>query len=631
MKKNITLNIGLVHICILIICILSTNTIYSQVGVNTTTPENGAILDIESTDKGIFIPRVNIADLSTIAPITGIAGAAEEAAAASLLVYNTNTTTGEGYHYWDGTDFIPLRILPVNDDWKLTGNAGTVPGTNYLGTSDSVDLIIKTDDTERMRLLANGQVSVNDNTPAAGNRFSVLGAANEFAINGFASANGVGIVGQNNGTGSGVLAQNTGNGFGLISLNSGSSIGFYNQVATGLGILNQINSNNFGIYTDLTAAGGIGEYILLDDQDGNGVFVDAATSGDVYAFNGSLNTTTATTGTTVNGTVYAGSQNGKGHGMIILHAGSEGRNSEFNTLNASNTDPSIFSVNIGQGSAILGQNQNNTISGTISVADFAYTGTDNANHIGVSGYSQPRANRGIGVRGEGGNYGVFAQGDLGASGTKSFTIDHPQDPANKILKHFSIESNEVLNIYRGVDTFDANGYVKVTMPDYYFSINKNASYQLTPIGAAMPNLYIEKEIDGTGTFIIAGGEPGKKVSWSLTAERNDPYLIQNPERRKVVIEKEGERKGKYLTPELYGQPKSKSMFSEIGKKQTPSTIREKTSVEAMDVKKPTIAVPTQNLKEKNTSSVEKNTKDSPTQENKNLTYSKNPKNDLRFK
>ncbi|MDP5082224.1 MAG: hypothetical protein NWP87_06160, partial [Winogradskyella sp.] len=138
-------------------------------------------------------------------------------------------------------------------------------------------------------------------------------------------------------------------------------------------------------------------------------------------------------------------------------------------------------------------------------------------------------------------------------------IDHPEDPANKILKHFSIESNEVLNMYRGIESFDANGKAVVSLPDYYDSINKNPSYQLTPIGAAMPNLYIESEINN-GEFIIAGGVANKKVSWQITSERNDPYLKQNPEQRDVVLIKEGERSGKYLNPELYGQPKGKGLF-----------------------------------------------------------------------
>ncbi|NNF32371.1 MAG: hypothetical protein HKO97_01680, partial [Flavobacteriaceae bacterium] len=44
---------------------------FSQVGINTTSPSAGAILDVDSGDKGILVPRVDIANLNNIAPVTG--------------------------------------------------------------------------------------------------------------------------------------------------------------------------------------------------------------------------------------------------------------------------------------------------------------------------------------------------------------------------------------------------------------------------------------------------------------------------------------------------------------------------------------------------------------------------------
>ncbi len=81
---------------------------YAQVGINITDPNGGALLDVSSREKGVLIPRINITDLTTIAPISGLISFAEEMAAESLLVYNINDTTGRGFHYWDGTTWIPL-------------------------------------------------------------------------------------------------------------------------------------------------------------------------------------------------------------------------------------------------------------------------------------------------------------------------------------------------------------------------------------------------------------------------------------------------------------------------------------------------------------------------------------------
>ena len=130
-----------------LICLCIPLSMMSQVGINTTTPQAGSMLDITSGTKGILIPRVNISDLSTIAPITG--GAPE-----SLLVYNTNTTTGKGFHYWDGTVWIPI----LSDDWKSSGNPGTNPTTNFIGTTDNVSMRFRTNNTERLEITNNGLI-----------------------------------------------------------------------------------------------------------------------------------------------------------------------------------------------------------------------------------------------------------------------------------------------------------------------------------------------------------------------------------------------------------------------------------------------------------------------------------------
>lgn len=44
--------------------------------------------------------------------------------------------------------------------WNLLGNAGTNPATNFLGTTDAQDLVIKTDSIERIRVLATGNVGI---------------------------------------------------------------------------------------------------------------------------------------------------------------------------------------------------------------------------------------------------------------------------------------------------------------------------------------------------------------------------------------------------------------------------------------------------------------------------------------
>ena len=47
---------------------------------------------------------------------------------------------------------------PERNDWTMSGNAGTNPPTQYIGTSDNKDLVFKTNGTDRLRLLSNGEV-----------------------------------------------------------------------------------------------------------------------------------------------------------------------------------------------------------------------------------------------------------------------------------------------------------------------------------------------------------------------------------------------------------------------------------------------------------------------------------------
>ena len=183
---------------------------------------------------------------------------------------------------------------------------------------------------------------------------------------------------------------------------------------------------------------------------------------------------------------------------------------------------------------------------------------------------------GVGIYAEkigGGDYAgqfvgnVQVRGNLTVTGTKSFKIDHPLDPENKYLLHFAVESNEVLNIYCGNVILDDNGEAWVELPSYFESINRDFRYQLTPIGAPAPNLYIAQEISGN-RFKIAGGGPGLKVSWQVTAVRNDKYIQFYS--LKDVVEKNEEEKGKYLNPAVYGLPESFGLdYEKIKTKEEP--------------------------------------------------------------
>jgi hypothetical protein len=60
------------------------------------------------------------------------------------------------------------RIMEVTSGavgWGLIGNSGTNPATDFIGTTDAQPLVVKTNSTERMRILSTGNIGIGTTTP----------------------------------------------------------------------------------------------------------------------------------------------------------------------------------------------------------------------------------------------------------------------------------------------------------------------------------------------------------------------------------------------------------------------------------------------------------------------------------
>ena len=65
-----------------------------KIGNNPGTLNPGAILELESTNRGFLLPRISLTSLST----WGLNGEGTD----GMMVFNTNATTGAGYYVWSG-------------------------------------------------------------------------------------------------------------------------------------------------------------------------------------------------------------------------------------------------------------------------------------------------------------------------------------------------------------------------------------------------------------------------------------------------------------------------------------------------------------------------------------------------
>lgn len=436
-----------------------------NIGINVTglAPNTSALLDVDGSglpanaQRGVLIPRVALTATNAAAPVVG--------PATSLLVYNTATAgvaptnVSPGYYYWNGAAWV--RFGQYGDDWTVTGNAGTNPAINFIGTTDAQPWIIKTGGAaatnERMRFLAGGQAIVNNTTLGANTNdvFSVYAdgttngtttntaALGTRAINGYTST-GFGVLGSTSG--------NVGTTFGVIGLAT-SATGSTNAIrgeassVNGTAIIG-IGNTSAGVVPTATGARGVLGQVngtLTGTAQAIGVqgLVNATmTTGDARGVNGSspsaaglgvigFQTSTATTGFPAGTWGQAASASG---------AGAVGVNT-MNTVTAFNPTGVYGQASNATGFGVDGFNastsgtgvigEGNGIAGTYLIAGSggAFTGTGTglvslattaANGTGViaagnnSGFNTLL--NGSGVAATGVNFGVYGLATSNANG-----------------------------------------------------------------------------------------------------------------------------------------------------------------------------------------------------------------------
>jgi hypothetical protein len=567
---------GILTLIIIFLCF----TTYSQVGIGNTNPDPDSLLEVgDGTDtQGILIPRVSLTATDNPSPLsTDVAG---------MIVYNTNpngsgsTQVYVGFYYNDGTDWI--RIAPgQSDDWTITGNNNTTAGTNFLGTTNTQALRFRTSNveafeisggnatnrgklramtngtaalpvytwstdsdiglyrigantlgfsttgSERMRILSDGRVSINETNPLGSDLFTATAASGDYAVNGYSSGGGVGVYGENTGTGIAVW----GNAASYGVWGGGGIIGVIGQTATGAGVQGEASGAGLGVFGYANNATGWGMFARNANASGVGLVASGAGNGLTYL---------PTSGATMNGAFGGVGFSSSATGVGIAGVGNNGTTTINLTggsgVSGTGGSTGVYGISIDNSGVRQGAyfTMNKAGNPTPSASDDPYAiiaGYDGSNYFG--GYfdgNQDNTNNGGGNNiGEDYAYVGITVGNttykILGTGTNS-TMINDRDGNKRVL--FSPEAPEIL--------FEDYGTGQL--------VNGEANIELDPLLSSVIyvsedhplKVFIQLEGDCNGVYVtnktatgfsvkeLNNGNSSVPFSWHIVANRADTKL-----------------------------------------------------------------------------------------------------------
>jgi hypothetical protein len=139
-----------------------------KLGDNSGNLNQNALLELESSSKGLLLPRMTTAQAATMtSPPDG------------MMIYNTDSACIciRGAGFWHS-----LCAEGNGKPWGTLGNSNTDPVNNFVGTKDAQSLVFRTNNAEVMRILTNGNIGVGTTTPT--NKLHIVAATNPLRLEG---------------------------------------------------------------------------------------------------------------------------------------------------------------------------------------------------------------------------------------------------------------------------------------------------------------------------------------------------------------------------------------------------------------------------------------------------------------
>jgi|21_taG_2_1085346.scaffolds.fasta_scaffold00016_105 hypothetical protein len=504
--------------------ILSFST-FAQVGIGNTNPNDDSLLEIgdaTTTTKGLLLPRVNLVNTSNFAPMT--------AHVQGMVVFNKNTTgdVTPGYYYNDGTQWVRLATDAPNNDWGRWGNAGTVAGTNFLGTTDDIALRIKTTSFDRFEV-TNGTTQANGGRLRAftnGDAATPIYSWNDNVGTGMFQA-GADILGFSTNTNERMRIMS--NGQIIVNNTAPFAASVFSSFAGGTN--NSIASsavNGYALYGQASGEDGNGAAVINTDEDGVGLI--AAGGGAGLAV---LPGTGATiTGDGIGGASFAEDTAGTGfagvgNGSITARTLTNGSG----LAGAGDTGVYGYSTTAANGTGLIGVGNNNTIVGVLGLGSgVAGTGSQ----FGVYGRSTSQTANEIfggvftsefsGLAFVGGWNGLTRYKIMG-NGTVSTIV---KDVKDEPIIMFAPEAPEILLQDYGVGKL-SNGTARI-------KIDPNLSKNIRVDDKHPLKVFVTLEGDCNGIYVtnksaneftvkeLQNGKSNVSFSWSIVATRADEKI-----------------------------------------------------------------------------------------------------------
>ena len=302
-------------------------------------------------------------------------------------------------------------------------------------------------------------------------------------------------------------------GFNALATNSGTAVGYQaNGSFQGAAVGSLAKASARGAAVGVSANGENYGAVIGFSANGNG-------SGAAVGDNATANNVGAAVGCSASAFDWGAALGYKASGDltgVAVGRESSGRGECIAVGAYANSGAAIHGMALGMNATVPGGVNNGTAIGymvTNTVSDSTRVRGD----LYLDGGTQVWTNDGFGSA----NWGV-----------KAFTIDHPLDPQNKVLRHYTLEGPQVWNVYKGTAQLDALGMATIQLPDYFEALNRNPQYDLTPIGSPMPNLFVKQTVKDN-QFVIGGGVANGQVCWTVSGERNDPAAIEDLKQRPV--------------------------------------------------------------------------------------------------